>query len=34
MARAMGLKGVVYGQNTPDFSERGMAAFETKKLGR
>ena len=34
MARAVEPKGVVYGQNAPDFSERGKAAFEAKKPGR
>src|SRR5271170_3984743 len=30
MARAVGPNGVVYGQNTADFSERGKAAFEAR----
>jgi predicted methyltransferase len=30
MARAVGPDGVVYGQNTPDFSERAKAAFEAR----
>src|ERR1700693_2135543 len=30
MARAVGPNGVVYGQNTPDFSERAKAAFEAR----
>ncbi len=30
MARAVGPNGVVYGQNTPDFGERGKAAFEAR----
>jgi predicted methyltransferase len=30
MARAAGPSGVVYGQNAPDFSERGKAAFEAR----
>jgi predicted methyltransferase len=30
MARAVGPNGVVYGQNTADFGERGKAAFEAR----
>jgi predicted methyltransferase len=30
MARAVGPNGVVFGQNTPDFSERAKAAFEAR----
>jgi predicted methyltransferase len=30
MARAVGPSGVVYGQNAPDFGERGKAAFEAR----
>jgi hypothetical protein len=34
MAHAVGPKGVVYGQNTPDFSERWKAAFEANLRDR
>jgi predicted methyltransferase len=30
LARAVGLDGVVYGQNAPDLGERGKAAFEAR----